>query len=160
MKIDNDIVFTKPGWLAPLIAACDALPDVGAVGYNFEPRSYELADVNGIRIRIKTGNLGGCAIMIPERVHRLVGFWCEDYFPYGEEDHDMHCRLSILGLRSYYMEEENVGLHLPEGKASPLVEGGRRSLFDEGDSAYRAQKDRWQRLSRSCRCEKTRSRQQ
>ena len=81
--------------------------------------------------------------MIPERVHRQVGYWCEDYWPYSEEDSDMYVRLMLLGLHSYYMEDENVGLHLPEGKASPLVNRGRQSVFDEGDPMYRGQKDRW-----------------
>ncbi len=81
--------------------------------------------------------------MIPERVHRLVGYWCEDYRPYSEEDSDMYVRLRQLGLRSYYMDDEDVGLHLPEGKASPLLGRTGRSVFDEGDPVYRAQKDRW-----------------
>jgi hypothetical protein len=41
------------------------------------------------------------------------------------------------------MEEEDVGLHLPEGKASPLLNQGRQSVFDEGDPGYRAEKDRF-----------------
>lgn len=142
MKIDNDIVFMKSGWLRDLVTACDSLPDVGAVGYNFETRSYPLQIVEGIPVRPKEGNLGGCAILIPDRVHGQVGFWCEDYFPYGEEDLDMYVRLRLLGLRSYYLEDEDVGLHLPEGKASPLLDHG-GSLFGEDDPAYRHQKDQW-----------------
>lgn len=143
MKIDNDIVFTKMGWLAPIVEACDALPDVGAIAYNFETTSYPVQVGNGQRVRPKKGNVGGCCVMIPEHVHRLVGYWCEDYRPYSEEDFDMYVRLRQLRLRSYYMDDEDVGLHLPEGKASPLLDGGRQSVFDEGDPAYRAQKDRW-----------------
>jgi glycosyltransferase involved in cell wall biosynthesis len=143
MKIDNDIVFAKPAWLARLVEACDRILDVGAIGYNFETRSYPARVIDGIRVRPKKGNLGGCAVMIPERVHQRIGYWCEDYFPYGEEDHDMYVRLRLLGLRSYYMDDEDAGLHLPEGKASPLLDAGRRSLFEENDPAYRAQKNRW-----------------
>ncbi|HEX9045376.1 MAG TPA: glycosyltransferase [Candidatus Limnocylindrales bacterium] len=143
MKIDNDIVFTKPDWLARIVEVCDALPDAGAVAYNFETTSYPLQEVAGQRVRPKLGNVGGCCVMIPERVHRLVGYWCEDYAPYSEEDSDMYVRLRQLGLRSYYMADEDVGLHLPEGKATPVLDRGRRTLFDEGDPAYRAQKDRW-----------------
>lgn len=143
MKIDNDIVFTRTGWLARIVEACDALPDVGAIGYNFETTSYPVQVVNGQGVRLKKGNVGGCCVMIPERVHRLVGYWCEDYRPYSEEDSDMYVRLRQLGLRSCYMDDEDVGLHLPEGKASPLLGRSGRSVFDEGDPAYRAQKDRW-----------------
>lgn len=143
LKIDNDIVFQHEGWLANLVVACDRLPDVGTIGYNFEARGYPSVEIAGIRIRPKRGNIGGACVMIPERVHRLVGYWCEDYFPYSEEDADLYFRTKYLGLRAYYMEDEDVGLHLPEGKASPLLERGRKSLFDEGDPAYRAQKDAW-----------------
>jgi GT2 family glycosyltransferase len=143
IKIDNDIVFTKMGWLARIVEACDALPDVGAIAYNFETKSYPVQVTQGQRVRPKQGNVGGCCLMIPERVHRQVGYWCEDYWPYSEEDSDMYVRLRQLGLRSYYMDDEDVGLHLPEGKASPLLDRGRKSVFDEGDPAYRAQKDRW-----------------
>ncbi len=146
MKVDNDIEFAKEGWLRDLVGACDRLPDVGAIGYNFESRSYDLHTVDGIAVRRTDGNVGGAAVMIPERAHRLVGFWCEDYFPYGEEDLDMHVRLRLSGLRSYYMPDENVGLHLPEGKASPLIDFGRSSAFEEGDPGYRAAKDHWRTI--------------
>ncbi len=124
---------------------------LGAIGYNFETQTYPARVDRRHRVRPKKGNLGGCAVMIPERVHRLVGFWCEDYFPYGEEDFDMYERLRRLGLRSYYMDDEDVGLHLPEGKASPLLDAGRRSLFDEDDLAYRAQKNRWRAIHAGAR---------
>lgn len=143
MKIDNDIVFTKAGWLSAIVDMCDALPDAGAVAYNFETTSYAAETVAGRTVRPKAGNVGGCCVMIPARVHARVGYWCEDYWPYSEEDSDMYVRLRQLGLRSYYMADEDVGLHLPEGKASPLLDRGKRSIFDEGDPAYRSQKDRW-----------------
>ncbi len=143
IKIDNDIVFTKPGWLARIVEACDELPDAGAIAYNFETTSYQVKVVAGRRVRPKEGNVGGACVMIPERVHRLVGYWCEDYWPYSEEDSDLYERLRKLGLRSYYMDDEDVGMHLPEGKASPLLDRGRKSIFDEGDPRYRAQKDLW-----------------
>jgi glycosyltransferase involved in cell wall biosynthesis len=143
VKVDNDIVFQKPGWLERMVQACDRLLDVGAIAYNFETTSYPPQIVNGLQVRPKYGNVGGACVMIPERVHRQVGYWCEDYWPYSEEDSDMYVRLKLLGLRSYYMEDEDVGLHLPEGKASPLLNRGRQSVFDEGDSTYRTQKDRW-----------------
>jgi O-antigen biosynthesis protein len=143
MKLDNDIVFTKYGWLAQLVKACDALSGLGAIAYNFETDSYPPDERDGVRIRLKEGNLGGAAIMIPERAHRVVGFWCEDYWPYGEEDFDMYVRLSEAGLASYYMDDENVGLHLPEGKAAPLIGPAATAAFDEGDAEYRLQKDDW-----------------
>ncbi len=53
MKIDNDIVFTRQGWLAAIVGACDALPDIGAIAYNFETTSYPQEVVAGLRVRPK-----------------------------------------------------------------------------------------------------------
>jgi hypothetical protein len=145
MKVDNDIVFSRAGWLSHIVKVCDGLEDAGAVAFNFETRSYPLRDINGFRVRPKEGNLGGCCILIPERVHRHLGFWCEEYFPYGEEDIDMYVRMSLLKLKMYYMEDENIGLHLPEGKASPLLKGSFDSLYTEQDPAYRALKDTYRK---------------
>lgn len=146
MKVDNDIVFVKPGWLVRMVEACDALSDVGVIAYNFESASYPVKLVRGVAVRPKQGNVGGACAMIPGRAHQLVGYWCEDYWPYSEEDFDLFVRLRAVGLQSYYMEDEDVGLHLPEGKASPLLHGGRSSLFDESDPEYRAEKNRWRSL--------------
>lgn len=145
LKLDNDIVFEHEGWLSNLVDACDRLPRVGTIGYNFEASSYPLSEIDGVRIRRKRGNIGGACVMIPRRVHDRVGYWCEDFWPYGEEDADMWFRIRELGLRAYYMEDEDVGLHLPEGKATPLLDRGRGSISDEGDPAYRAEKDGWRR---------------
>jgi glycosyltransferase involved in cell wall biosynthesis len=72
LKIDNDIVFLKDGWLASLVEACDRLPDVGAVGFSFEANSYPAETIVGLRLRPKQGNIGGACLMIPERVHLPV----------------------------------------------------------------------------------------
>jgi hypothetical protein len=77
--------------------------------------------------------------MVTRRGHERCGFWCEDYFPYSEEDFDMCLRLGFAGLRCYYLEDEHVGAHLPRGKATPLR--GWQSEDDEGDVVYRGFKD-------------------
>jgi GT2 family glycosyltransferase/glycosyltransferase involved in cell wall biosynthesis len=119
MKLDNDIVIQKPGWLSRLVACCDAIPQAGAVGYNFEPVSYPVKEVNGWRVRVKDkGNLGGACILIPRRTHDKLGFWCEDYGLYGEEDADYGLRIMLSGLLNIYMEDEEVGFHLPAGRAA------------------------------------------
>lgn len=60
MKLDNDIVFQKMGWLSRLVEVIERVPQIGAAGYNFEPVSYPLYELNGCQVRIKEpGNLGG-----------------------------------------------------------------------------------------------------
>jgi GT2 family glycosyltransferase len=139
VKLDNDIVVEKPDWLADLVAVGEGIPDAGMVGYNFESVSYPLRDVEGHRVRPRAVHLGGACVLVTRRAHERVGFWCEDYFPYSEEDFDMGYRLTLAGFRHYYLEDEHVGVHLPRGKATGL--DAWRSLDDEDDPAYRGFKD-------------------
>jgi GT2 family glycosyltransferase len=139
LKLDNDIVIEKDGWLEALVEAADRLPDAGMVGYNFETDSYPVARVAGLSVRPRRVHLGGACCLITPEAHRRAGYWCEDYFPYSEEDFDMGYRLELAGLRHYYLEDEHVGQHLPRGRATEL--DGWRSGDDEDDARYRAFKD-------------------
>lgn len=121
LKLDNDIVVQKPGWLEAMVTVADRVPNAGAVAYNFEPESYPLVTLNGISVREKLeGNLGGACILIPRRTHDRLGFWCEDYGLYGEEDHDYGFRIRLAGLRNLYLADEEVGFHLPAGRAAQI----------------------------------------
>jgi len=122
MKLDNDIVIEKPGWLTAMAELVDRVPKIGAVGYNFEPTSYQLAAINGFTIRLKPegGTLGGCCVMLPRRTHEKLGFWAEIFGRYGEEDGDYGTRIYHAGLINAYMSDENIGLHLPDGRAARI----------------------------------------
>jgi len=121
LKLDNDIVIFKTDWLSDMIKAIDAIPQIGAIAYNFEVQSYPLTEFNGFRCRVKAqGNLGGACILIPKRTREQLGYWCEDYGLYGEEDGDYDFRIKCKGLLNVYMEDENIGFHLPGGKAAVI----------------------------------------
>jgi GT2 family glycosyltransferase/Tfp pilus assembly protein PilF/SAM-dependent methyltransferase len=121
LKFDNDIVIEKPDWLFNMVKAIDAIPELGAIAYNFEPYSYPLSTMNGIKFRIKKhNNLGGACILIPRRTRERLGFWCEDFGLYGEEDADYGERIRLKGLLNAYMEDEDIGLHLPGGRAARI----------------------------------------
>jgi GT2 family glycosyltransferase len=139
VKLDNDIVIQKSGWLAELVRTAEMLPEAGMVGYNFEECSYPLVERRGVRVRPRPLHLGGACILIGPRAHDAAGYWCEDYFPYSEEDYDMGYRLERAGFEHFYLEDEDVGLHLPKGRATRLEEGA--SFDDENDPVYRAFKD-------------------
>lgn len=147
LKLDNDIVMHRPGWLREMVAALDDVPDLGAVAYNFEPRSYPLARRNDSRLRFKNGNLGGACILIPRRTFERLGYWCEDYGLYGEEDFDYGERIRLAGLANAYMEDEDAGTHLPAGKAAAIDpaavarDGAEEALHAD----YRSAKDRSRR---------------
>lgn len=120
LKLDNDIVIHKPGWLSNMVDVIDRIPQLGAVAYNFEPVSYPVHEIQGLRLRLKGGSLGGACILIPKRTHQMLGFWCEDYGLYGEEDADYGLRMQLQGLQNAYMEDEEVGFHLPAGRAAHI----------------------------------------
>lgn len=145
LKLDNDIVIRKPGWLGRMVAAIDKTPRVGVIAYNFEPISYPLVLLSGGSIRVKpVGNLGGACILVPRRTYQLLGDWCEDYGLYGEEDRDYGFRVSLAGLLNAYMEDEDVGDHLPAGKAA-LISAETLAATDgqeeRTESGYRQWKD-------------------
>jgi predicted O-linked N-acetylglucosamine transferase (SPINDLY family)/glycosyltransferase involved in cell wall biosynthesis len=123
LKYDNDIVIQKKNWLSNLISVIDATPEVGVIGYNFEPISYSLKMIRDQKIRVKEeGNIGGACFLIPKRTQDILGYWCEDYGLYGFEDVDYSFRVKLAKLLNAYMEDEEIGIHLPAGKA-PIIDG-------------------------------------
>jgi glycosyltransferase involved in cell wall biosynthesis len=144
LKLDNDIVVQKPLWLGNMVKVCHLLPDAGAVAYNFEPTSYPLVDLHGVLVRPKLKeNLGGACIMISRQTHERLGFWCEDYGLYGEEDADYGTRIRCAALLNIYMEDEEVGVHLPSGRAASIdvAYNARDGMEESLHAQYRDWKD-------------------
>lgn len=133
LKIDNDMVIRREGWLAKLVEAADTIKQGGVFAYNVEQISYHLENVDGLLVRPKPrGNLGGACHLIPERIFKEFGYW---YQPkpqlYGEEDAEYSLRVRAKGYSCIYMEDERAFTHLP---------GGRADLPGE-EKMYRAFKD-------------------
>jgi glycosyltransferase involved in cell wall biosynthesis len=148
LKLDNDIVIRKHGWLRDMVEVADRIAEAGAVAYNFEPASYPAVTLHGCGVRPKLdSNLGGACILIPRRTHELLGYWCEDYGLYGEEDADFGVRVECAGLFNLYMADEDVGLHLPSGRAARIGFGLRAKDGVEEiiHAEYRAWKDQARR---------------
>ncbi|MBK8000463.1 MAG: glycosyltransferase [Verrucomicrobia bacterium] len=149
LKLDNDIVIQKPGWLRRMAETLEAVPKLGAVAYSFEPRSYPTAKVDGQVIRPKPGGtLGGACVMIPKRTERALGCWCEDYGLYGEEDFDYGIRILSKGWFNAYMEDEEIGFHLPNGRAAVINDetmDAKDGLEEVVDRDYRQFKDEQRR---------------
>ena len=120
MKFDNDIVIQKPDWLAAMVHIVDGIPGMGAVAYNFEPESYAAQLMYGHTVRVKNGSIGGACFLVPKRTRDRVGYWCEDYGLYSEEDLDYCFRMSFAKMLYAYMEDEDIGIHLPAGKAAKI----------------------------------------
>lgn len=119
LKLDNDIVIQKHNWLKNMVDVLIHVPEIGIIGYNFEPKSHPRVMVKGYKLRQKN-TLGGACVLIPKSTEKRLGYWCEAYGPYGEEDADYSYRNRLSGFQSFYMEDENIGLHLPAGKAAHI----------------------------------------
>lgn len=145
MRVDNDIVMQRDGWLKDMVDVFEQTWQLGVLGYSLEPVSYPLVQLeNGIALRVKNGNVGGGCMMISRRVFDTIGYLCEEYGLYGEDDADYGARVMVCGLLNAYMPDEDAAFHLPGGKAAvidPLTlasyEGGEEELHAE----YRAWKD-------------------
>lgn len=112
LKFDNDIIIQKSPWLAPMVEKIRGVPVLGAVAYNFEQMSYPHQTINGHSIRLKHGNLGGACILTAKRTEKLIGYWCEDYGLYGQEDLDYCIRIQLAGLLNAYMDDDQTVLHI------------------------------------------------
>lgn len=148
LKFDNDIVIRKPGWLGTMVCVVDRVPRIGVLAYNFEPVSYPLSILEGVAVRVKPiGNLGGACILVPQRTRELLGVWCEDYGLYGEEDRDYGFRVSTAGLVNAYMEDEDIGDHLPAGKAA-IISATTLMATDGQEERNEADYREWKDLQR------------
>lgn len=149
LKLDNDIVMTRPGWLRAMVEAVADDSELGAVAYSFEPRSHPVSRRRGRLMRIKNGNLGGACILIPRRTFDQLGYWCEDYGLYGEEDFDYGERIRLAGLLNAYMDDEDAGIHLPAGKAAVIdaQETAKDGVEETLHKSYRADKDKSRRYA-------------
>jgi len=149
LKLDNDIVIKKKMWLSDMVRVVEGIPKAGAVAYNFEPVSFPLVSLGSLRVRIKNqGNLGGACILIPKRTESILGYWCEDYGLYSEEDADYGSRILLAGLMNIYMEDENIGIHLPAGKAAIIdlvTFSAKDGVEEKVDEEYRIWKDEQRR---------------
>ena len=145
LKLDNDIVIQKEGWLQAMVETLESVPNIGLLAYNVEPTSYDPVSIQGQVVRIKPkANVGGATVLVPRGTRELLGYWCEDYGLYGEEDADYGARVRLAGLLNVYMEDENALFHLPTGKAAVISHDSLSAadgLEESVDAQYRAWKD-------------------
>jgi GT2 family glycosyltransferase len=97
MKIDNDVEFIREGWLAELVAVADAVDDVAMVGIGQNTSGLTHKQYDGPQTLYYQGHIGGLTLIRADIFERL-GFWCEDYGLYGEEDADYGLRARLAGF--------------------------------------------------------------
>lgn len=116
-KVDNDVIFHKQNWLDDIVSVLDNSPEIGALGYNCEQKNtYQIVDNGKVCYRWKGGNVGGACFFVSPSTKEKLGYWCEEYDKYGEEDADYGIRIMFAGLRNAYMTDEELMEHLPESR--------------------------------------------
>jgi glycosyltransferase involved in cell wall biosynthesis len=111
--IDNDVEMPE-GWLAESIGILKSNPEFGAIGVNFEGKSYPLVKKGGYEFQDKpAGNLGTACMVFGKPLHMAIGFF-KEYNRYGLEDSDFGMRARFFGFKLGYIREN--GTHLGVGE--------------------------------------------
>lgn len=108
--LDNDIEIKNHGWLRALVETYEAVPNSGVIGIHSDmlcPEKHAPVDANGVRIfeavppkedAVFGTRLFGRAVL------EKVGFFCEEYGPYGLVDNEYNSRVHLSGFRNYYID--------------------------------------------------------
>jgi glycosyltransferase involved in cell wall biosynthesis len=109
--IDNDLLMPD-GWLRKLVEVNQCIPDSGISGYHC------VLDLANPVIYC------GCEVHFQEPIHGVkffnrayldkVGYYCESFHPYGNEDVEMNRRSIMAGFKNYYLGAGDRVVHLGE----------------------------------------------
>ena len=116
LKLDNDIEALREGWLAEIVRVCTRNPEVGLLAFSFQKQLYkkeypQTRLSGGDVVQDPDETLNGACMMIPRATWHKLGFWCEDYAPYGEEDAEYCQRAHLLGMGMYYLADTDWMAH-------------------------------------------------
>jgi len=119
VTIDDDVLVPDK-WDVHMARACNKIPQLGITGVNVEPFKFQAREINGVKVRPKSGNLGGACLCLPRRVFKRVGYY-NTFGQYGHEDAMMYYRLKHLGLISAYIVPKGVHLDIDADKQYRLA---------------------------------------
>jgi len=130
LKLDNDIELLRKGWLAEMVGVCSRNPEVGLLAFSFQKQLYGkhyplICLSGGDTVQDPDATLKGACMLIPRATWHKLGFWCEDYAPYGEEDADYCQRAHVLGIGMYYLAETDWMAHRTNNDAAGADEAKR-----------------------------------
>lgn len=118
-KIDNDTMPLRKDWLTVLFRLWAHGKPFSNLGYASDevfaqsPRLVETADG---ALGICESTLAGTGIFIPRNVHKVLGFWNEEYGLYGAEDGDYGVRMRYLEFGQYhYRARDFISYDLDDG---------------------------------------------
>lgn len=105
----NDILMPD-NWLLKMVEAVTAIPNTGMCGIHCVEGIGDVAEINGIKIHQSYTAFGN--VMIPFSAINKIGYFNQDYDPYGTQDADYAFRLNNTGHINYYLhvlKSEHIG---------------------------------------------------
>jgi len=127
----NDILMPD-NWLLKMVEAWQTIPNTGMAGIHCVERPGNEKEINGLIVQTCYTAFGN--VLIPMEAVKKIGYFNEDYDPYGMQDADYAFRLNNTGHINYYlhkMKSEHLGHDV--GQPSDY-----RRMKDEGLSKAQA----------------------
>ena len=125
MKFDNDIVVITLNWLTKMVNVLKEIKQAGTVGCGLTVDTHH-GTMPQVSKEIKTlftkhavtfpqwNRVNGGLILIPKRTHKKLGFWCENYGLYSEEDVDYALRVIRSNMFCLNMGDPIFAIHLQQ----------------------------------------------
>ena len=103
IKIDNDIIITKNDWMQRVLTVWNTVKYPSVLGHYYKNNIADgedtiATDINEYKIYQNVRVLPGFCFVIPKFILDNIGFFCEDYGVYGEEDTDYCFRLNAAAI--------------------------------------------------------------
>lgn len=139
LTIDDDIL-VPPKYDVQIIDALDNIRNLGMVGVSVEKKHYPAKTTNGVKLRLKKGNIGGACICFTRKTFEKVGYFSPD-FVYGGEDCDMYTRMSLLGLINGYVLA--IGKHLSSEQSQDYMKLKKQSHKHDSEQQSRVRVNKY-----------------
>ncbi len=109
VRLDNDIIIQDAAWARVLMDVLTRQREVGTAGFHVWGNCpvETFAGLGDGDVFIARSFTTGACCMSRRDVHEKLGFWCEDYGLYGEEDKDFGFRLARAGLTAGYVDKRD-----------------------------------------------------
>lgn len=115
MKLDNDMEIVRDDWLDPVVALWRENSEVSIIGPKFAESRHPFEKTrlaSGAEAWLAGNSLSGAALVVSRDLHRRLGYFCEDYGLYGEEDADYSHRARVAGELLLAFDAAEVVTHL------------------------------------------------
>lgn len=118
VRLDNDIIIINPDWANVMIDFLSTYKEIATIGFHVWKNcpNESVAGLSDHVAFIARSYTTGACCMFRRDVHERLGYWCEDYGLYGEEDKDFGIRVYEAGMTAGYIDKKEKYLiheHIP-----------------------------------------------